>query len=740
MIQTMNSTTDTILQQINRENTFSTDTTQKKIIRRQPVSKSSSTTDKNSKQNYKIYDDFIKSHYRNSDSTEIATNTRIGGGKTNPEFKGGSFFVSDEEYPEFLKLYANSIIKDKKPEFLTEKQVETKCPILVDFDFRFSLNTESRIYTLGHIEDMIVVYQNQLKKIFQFDINSEFRVYIFEKPSINKVPEKDITKDGIHMIIGMQMSHEAQLLLRSMVIPELSETWSDLPLKNSWEEVLDEGISKGCTNWQLYGSRKPLHEAYELTHLYDLKYDATDCEFSMEKISLDTFNQIENIEKLSARYTKHPVFYYKNEFIDKLNQKSLGPVHTQRIQHYPMQMMDSMTYPNIKNKHDLDAAIQVFLDSIGTLEYELKEAYEYAMILPPSYYDKGSYTKWIRVGWALRNISNRLYVVWVAFSARAHNFDYAYVQDLYERWIKSDFNNPNGLTKYSLIHWAKIDGNHNEFLKIRNSTVDYYIEQTLNQKNDKKGAPEYDIATVLKQLFKEQYKCVDTKNNRWYEYRGHRWVEDKSGTSLRNKFSTTLREMYRLKGLEILKQADVAETKTDETNETDETDKTNETDETENKKFLEREKIKKIKNSKMEKVDNILRRLGTTCDKNNILTESKELFYDDDFYDKMDANPYLLCCNNGVIDFKEKVFRRGYPEDYLSKTTKIDYIPIDKVKHKPIIDKINDFMEKLFPIPELCNYMWQHLASTLIGTCGDQTFSMYIGDGRNGKSVLTVLM
>ena len=53
MIQTMNSTTDTILQQINRENTFSTDTAQKKIIRRQPVSKSSSTTDKNSKQNYK---------------------------------------------------------------------------------------------------------------------------------------------------------------------------------------------------------------------------------------------------------------------------------------------------------------------------------------------------------------------------------------------------------------------------------------------------------------------------------------------------------------------------------------------------------------------------------------------------------------------------------------------------------------------------------------------------------------
>ena len=36
--------------------------------------------------------------------------------------------------------------------------------------------------------------------------------------------------------------------------------------------------------------------------------------------------------------------------------------------------------------------------------------------------------------------------------------------------------------------------------------------------------------------------------------------------------------------------------------------------------------------------------------------------------------------------------------------------------------------------------MWEHLASTLIGITPNQTFNIYIGHGRNGKSVLIKLM
>jgi P4 family phage/plasmid primase-like protien len=49
-------------------------------------------------------------------------------------------------------------------------------------------------------------------------------------------------------------------------------------------------------------------------------------------------------------------------------------------------------------------------------------------------------------------------------------------------------------------------------------------------------------------------------------------------------------------------------------------------------------------------------------------------------------------------------------------------------------------MDKLFPIVDIRKYMWEHLASTLLGTSVNQTFHMYIGKGRNGKSVLMDLM
>jgi putative DNA primase/helicase len=122
------------------------------------------------------------------------------------------------------------------------------------------------------------------------------------------------------------------------------------------------------------------------------------------------------------------------------------------------------------------------------------------------------------------------------------------------------------------------------------------------------------------------------------------------------------------------------------------------------------------------------------------MTEAKELFHDPDFMESLDTNPYLLCFENGVIDFKEKVFRKGYPEDYVSKSTKIDYIPLNHFRDSKVITEIRDFMAKLFPREQLREYMWDHLASILLGTPDKQTFHMYLGEGRNGKSVLTTLI
>ena len=38
----------------------------------------------------------------------------------------------------------------------------------------------------------------------------------------------------------------------------------------------------------------------------------------------------------------------------------------------------------------------------------------------------------------------------------------------------------------------------------------------------------------------------------------------------------------------------------------------------------------------------------------------------------------LLCIKNGIFDFEKKEFRKGIPEDYISKCTGIRYVEINK--------------------------------------------------------------
>ena len=81
--------------------------------------------------------------------------------------------------------------------------------------------------------------------------------------------------------------------------------------------------------------------------------------------------------------------------------------------------------------------------------------------------------------------------------------------------------------------------------------------------------------------------------------------------------------------------------------------------------------------------------LRRTNNKNNIMKEAKEHFFDKLFLDKLDNNPYLLCFTNGIIDFEKKEFRMTKPDDYVSLCTNIEYIKIDEenVKHMKVLKK-----------------------------------------------------
>lgn len=121
------------------------------------------------------------------------------------------------------------------------------------------------------------------------------------------------------------------------------------------------------------------------------------------------------------------------------------------------------------------------------------------------------------------------------------------------------------------------------------------------------------------------------------------------------------------------------------------------------------------------------------------MIDCSHIFYVKDFLELLDSKNHLMCFTNGVVDFSTNTFRNGIPEDYMFKCTKIPYIPLEDA-NPVIVQEVTTFMEQLFPDEELRNYMWDHAASVLIGKNSNQTFNIYIGGGRNGKSKFVELM
>jgi P4 family phage/plasmid primase-like protien len=678
-----------------------------------------------------VFSNFLKLHSYDKSKHPFRTNTRIPDSENG--IYGGCYYFSEEEYSEFMQMYGKEVVAKNKCEYLTETQLDKDAPILVDIDMRFDTTIKTRQYTSEHKNDLLDIYLETLKEIYQFDEETQFPIYILEKPNVNCLEDK--TKDGIHMIIGIQSDRTTQILLRKKILPKLKEVWENsLPLTNTWEDVLDEGISIGHTNWQMYGSKKPNHDKYELTNAYTISFDITDQQFQIKPENMKTFNIQENLFKLSARYSRHYSTFFKNKFADEYAAYSGNTKKTVTNEASSVQLNHRLNpillnigmYASISNREQLDACMNEFLEQMDMKrDSEPREIYEYVMTLPVQYYGENSYAKWIRVGWCLKRLNPLYFIIWAFFSAQSATFDFGQIPELYSIWERANSTNMNVLNKRSLMYWSKTDA-FEKYSIVRENTIDYYIEKTIDsslsalasstESETKKkciGCGEADLAEVLYQLKTGDFVCVSVKDNIWYQYQNHRWSPIDSGTTLRSSISNELRELY-------WKKADGLNSQICALPEGD-------------------NRLEKMKN-RLEKILAIHARLGKTGDKKNIMIEAKDRFYDGEFLKRLDMNPYLMCFKNGVWDFKEGVFRPGKPDDYLSITTGIDYIANDPIKDKADIEEVSTFFRQLFPISELEKYMWQHLASTLIGVAYDQTFNNYIGGGSNGKSVLTNLM
>ena len=258
---------------------------------------------------FKDLKEFLIKHSAKATPGSPITHTRIG--DQNLNIYGGAYAIPKEEINLFHNLYYDHVFVKNNKEYLTEKQIENG-PMAVDFDFRYNYDVDTRQHTKEHIQDMILLYLEEIKEYFVFEENKPFDIFIFEKPNVNRLADGSLTKDGIHMILGIQIDNILQTMLREKIIEKLPEVW-DLPLVNTWDSVLDEGISKGTTNWQLFGSRKPGNESYELTQHFIITYDKSDGEFMMDEMKPTDFDLKNNFIKLSVQNENCPSFKINNK-------------------------------------------------------------------------------------------------------------------------------------------------------------------------------------------------------------------------------------------------------------------------------------------------------------------------------------------------------------------------------------------------------------------------------------------
>ncbi|PNH04444.1 putative helicase [Tetrabaena socialis] len=297
-----------------------------------------------------------------------------------------------------------------------------------------------------------------------------------------------------------------------------------------------------------------------------------------------------------------------------------------------------------------------------------------------------SYNDWVRVGWCLRNVDHRLLDKWIDFSRRSPK----YVEGECARmWTHMRM---GGLGMGTLHMWARTDSPE-RYRDIVRSDLSDVIGKSV-------GGAHYDIARVVHHMYRYEYVCASIRNRTWYEFRDHRWHYSDSACSLRKRLSAAVFSEYTQCALFHQHRAVNGDSE---------------------------QEAQKRNMEMCNKLNAIAHKLKTTNFKDNIIKECCELFYHEKFEEKLDSNCGLLGFLNGVYDLDSAEFREGRPDDFISYTTGINFVPFSE--DLPHLPDIRRFWAQVLPKDDIREYVLTLLASFLSGHTRQERFHIWTGNG-----------
>ena len=663
------------------------------------MSESKSQKNKTSKKLFfKTLPEYLESCKIVDKENKDVSHTKLGSAAIN-EFCA-KYKVQDQHKDFFYKMYKEWVFTHNMEAYLTEKHHPDYSPVLIDLDFRYemdekdkisiSVNDESsseeesdeedatkenvakwkRRYTVDHIMEFLELYFEVLETVL--DIPEESKAaYVMEKSSPIYDSNKKFMKDGVHIIMPNIVSGYAPLFYTRNTIIQNPKVAS-LFSKLGFTNPVDDIVDEAVIQRNNWFMYGSRKPEKEPYLVTSIiKWDS-----KKGKLKLGKKPSSKSHGKLVKLLS---VYDFQQDKICKVKNPKLIEMDLKKIEE--KKNKPKMKKKPMKNKTHED--LKVIEKLVSILDESRAEKYE----------------DWIRLGWCLHNIDYSLCDVWDDFSQKSSKYRDGYCEEVWESMEN------NGLELGSLHRWAKKDYPQ-EYKKIIREDLTNLIKASLNQ-------TDYDIAKVVHRMLKHEFVCVSSKSQLWYQFKNHRWVEIDNATELRRKISEDVSKEYTNLALHCNSQliGSIDDDGYDEM--------VNQRETLERRIVVANKLALKLKNESFKK---------------NIVSACATLFHDPKFLEKLDSNVDLIGFENGVYDLQRSEFREGYPEDYISFSTKINYEEMSD--NHPLVTQVHEFLAQVLPIDAVKDYVLKILGSVLSGKTGQEKFHIWTGCHAKGTPIL----
>ena len=596
----------------------------------------------------------------------------------------GKFYFNKDAEMDFWEMYLEAY--DKYKDSLMLGIAEKPCsstPILVDIDVKIDDDEDfeygEHLYSKEHVEHIIKTFQLVLSNTLENCREENLICLLLEKPVYRLVEgERSYLKNGFHLHFpNLFVEHHNQ---KTQIIPRVKEIVGKANMFESLgydksEDVID--AAAGRVPWLLYGCRKSEDQKpYKFTKAFD----ANCKEISLKEVF--TICQLRDIRNNPINMIK-PYEYYLPLLL------SISPINKTRCLRNIKTGIVSPIKERLKNKKKIDYENE-------DIAVNMKKAKELLDIISVS--RSSDRNDWMSIGWTLYNISEGSedgLNLWLDFSQKTPElYDENVCIHEWDKMEKKD------ITIGTLKYFAAIDDP-----KEYNAFKEKYRKKFINQSLD---GSHNSLAKLLYEEFGHKYVCAGYESNTWFEFVGHIWEEIEGAVTLKQKLSNEIVKIYEDKIKEIEK------TKI----------------ETEDDDFAKNQADSTIK-----KYRGVIKNLGCSPFKNNVIKEAKEIFWDKNFKYKLNIDPWTIAFKNGVYDLKNNIFRDGRPEDCISKCMPIDYIDYGVDKNNKDVREIANYFEKVFPDKSLRKYFLDVTCETFVGGNFKKIGLLLTGEGDNSKSI-----